>query len=68
MLMAVLLSQNKFIVELGAKPTSISNRQNQRSSQSPFAMPRNSASALDNATIFCLLLLHVTKLPPTNVK
>nr|GFB87699.1 putative reverse transcriptase, RNA-dependent DNA polymerase [Tanacetum cinerariifolium] len=29
---------------------------------------RNSASALERATTFCLLLLHVTRFPPTNVK
>nr|GEZ24855.1 ARID DNA-binding domain-containing protein [Tanacetum cinerariifolium] len=34
----------------------------------PLAIPRNSASALERATTFCLLLLHVTRFPPTNVK
>jgi len=67
MSMAALLSQNKFISELGAIPISVSNLLSQRSSQRPLAIPRNSASALGKATTFCFLLLHVTRLPPTNV-
>jgi hypothetical protein len=45
----------------------VSNLLSQRSSQRPLAIPRNSASALGKATTFCFLLLHVTRLPPTNV-
>ena len=66
--MAALLSQNKFISELGATPISSSSFFNQSSSHIPLTIPRNSASALDNATTFCFLLLHVTRLPPTKVK
>ncbi|KAI5569292.1 hypothetical protein POPTR_012G087700v4 [Populus trichocarpa] len=68
MSMAALLSQNKFISKLGVKPIFMSSLLSQRSSQRPLAIPRNSASALDNATTFCFLVLHVTRLPLTNVK
>jgi hypothetical protein len=65
---AALLSQKRSISQLGAKPISVNNCLSQRSSQKPLAIPQNSASALDKATTFCFLLLHVTKFPPTNIK
>nr|GEY73123.1 hypothetical protein [Tanacetum cinerariifolium] len=34
----------------------------------PLAIPQNSASALERATTFCFLLLHITRFPSTNVK
>lgn len=68
MLMAALLSQNKFMSELGAKPISVSNLLSQRSSQRPLVIPRNSTSTLDNVVTFCFLFLHVTRFPPTNVR
>ena len=66
--MAALLSQKRFIYEVGAKPTSVNSLFNQRSSHNPLAIPRNYASALERAATFCFLLLHVTRFPPTNVK
>ena len=52
--MAALLSQNRPILELGAKPISISELLSQMSSHMPLTIPLNLASALDNATIFLL--------------
>lgn len=49
-------------------PISFNNPCIQSSSQSPLAMPLNSALALDKVTTFCFLLLQMTKLPPMNVK
>ena len=40
----------------------------QSSSQIPWAMALNLASALDLATISCFLLLQVTRFPPKKVK
>jgi hypothetical protein len=67
-LIAVLLLQNRFILQLAAKSISVNNLLSHRSSQRPLAILQNSASALDNATIFCFLLFHVTRFPPTKVK
>lgn len=39
----------------------------QKSLQRPLAISLNSTSTLDQDTTFCLLL-HVTKLPPANIK
>ena len=66
--MVDLLSQSKFISQLGGKPISVNNFLNQSNSHNPLAIPRNSASALDSATTFYFLLLHVIRFPPTNVK
>ena len=66
--MDALLSQSKFISELGAKAISVSSLLSQSSLHTPLAIPRNSASALDRATTFCFLLLHVMRFPPTKVK
>jgi hypothetical protein len=62
------IMQYRFIPELGVKPILESNLLIQRSSQKPLGIPLNLASALDKATTFYFLLLHVTKLPPTKVK
>ena len=68
MSIVALLSQNKLISLVGAKPISVNKFLSQRSSHKPFAIPLNSVSALDKATTFCFLLLQVTRFPPTNVK
>jgi hypothetical protein len=41
---------------------------NHNRSHIPFVIPQNSASALERATTFCFLLLHVIKFPPMKVK
>ena len=66
--MVALLSQSKFISQLGGKPISVNNLLSQSNSHNPLAIPRNFDFALDSATTFCFLLLHVTRFPPTNVK
>ncbi|PRQ21801.1 hypothetical protein RchiOBHm_Chr7g0243261 [Rosa chinensis] len=66
--MAALLSQKRFIACLGLNPKSFSKLRSHNISQTPWAIPLYSASALDLATTFCFLLLHVTRLPSTNVK
>ena len=67
-LTAAWLSQYKFIGSFTLSPRSLRILLIHNSSHTPCTMPRNSASALDLATTFCFLLLHVTKLPHTYVK
>ena len=66
--MANQLSQYKFVATLGGYPISVSKLFNQSSSHTPFDIPWNSASALDNAITFYFLLLQVIRFPPTKVK
>ncbi|XP_057768367.1 uncharacterized protein LOC131006172 [Salvia miltiorrhiza] len=66
-LIAALLSQKSRLPLLGGKPISVSNLRSHRISVIPLFTPLNSASALDRATTFCFLLLHVTKFPPTKI-
>ena len=53
---------------LGNSLRSYKRNFNHSASQIPKAIPPYSASALDLATTFCFLLLHITKFPPTKVK
>ncbi|MFS7992594.1 hypothetical protein Hanom_Chr12g01084131 [Helianthus anomalus] len=53
---------------VGGYLISVKSFRTHRASARPRAIPRNSASALERATTFCFLLLHVTRFPPTRVK
>ncbi|RDY12000.1 hypothetical protein CR513_03235, partial [Mucuna pruriens] len=67
-LIAELLSQNNFI-----GPSYFTLRSSRiifidNPSHIPCAMAQNSTSVLDQATIFCFLLLKVTRFPPRNIQ
>ena len=68
MLIAALLSQYRGLACVWRKPNSPRSFLIHRISVTPFAIPLNSASALDRATTFYFLLFQVTRLPPTRVK
>ena len=68
MLIAALLSQYRRLACVWWHPRSPNSFLIHRISVTPFAIPLNSASALDKATTFGFLLLQVTRLPPTRVK
>ena len=68
MLIAALLSQYRRLACVWWKPSSPRSFLIHRISVTPFAIPMNSASALERATTFCFLLFQVTWLPPTRVK
>jgi hypothetical protein len=65
---AALLSQNNTIGSPDSKPNSLISFFSQSNSHTPFIIPLNSASALDNATTACFLLLQVIIFPPTKLE
>jgi hypothetical protein len=68
MTIAALLSQYILISVSIRYPNSLSSPFIHSISHNHLVIPLNSASALDRPTIFCFLLFHVTKFPPTKVK